>query len=579
MRAGLDDRSDSGRHIVTHVGATEAGSLKISFPELSPAEASIVAQELNAALVNAGVPRDAITVARSRQDTQLLGDILVVAAVAALPYLDAFLKGAAHKAGERALDAILRKWGTSARIERDGAPATVVGQHHRRPGKGRTPEQAHALAEMNSLGVVLLGANSFPHFPRELRYDNDTFGRSAQLIRNLLCSNRTVFQETHVLDLFDQDQRPEQIVDSIEDFLAAHRSVRDVIIYYCGHGAFQENRERTFYVLLRGTRPDRTPITGLDPKAFKTMIDANAVLSSRRCTLILDCCFAARAVDAFQFASLEPMIERQLADLPSRGFALLAASGRDLPAIAPRGSDATMFAAALAEVLNSNGPTSALSLGDLCHEMTTLIKSKHGQNGVLPQCHAVDQSDGDLTRIPIFLRGIASVAERETSEPRIASYRPEPYGYYDDSVSVQEDTIYFDIDNEDEEPRDGFVGYSEFVSGDEDLFRIADGWVRSMTPHELYRVIRDLDSEDENIAFSAIDTLAKAQWIYPDLVKFRIIAWCAIWAHTQLFRGADYIVKGGQIMPIDEQGREIPGERLGFGYHQAVQAKEHVEIT
>jgi preprotein translocase subunit SecA len=50
-------------------------------------------------------------------------------------------------------------------------------------------------------------------------------------------------------------------------------------------------------------------------------------------------------------------------------------------------------------------------------------------------------------------------------------------------------------------------------------------------------------------------------------------------AHKLFQRDKDYIVKGGQVVIIDEfTGRMMPGRRYSDGLHQALEAKEHVEI-
>ncbi|MBN8997123.1 MAG: preprotein translocase subunit SecA [Rhizobiales bacterium] len=50
-------------------------------------------------------------------------------------------------------------------------------------------------------------------------------------------------------------------------------------------------------------------------------------------------------------------------------------------------------------------------------------------------------------------------------------------------------------------------------------------------------------------------------------------------AHKLFQRDKDYIVKGGEIVIIDEfTGRMMPGRRYSEGLHQALEAKEHVQI-
>jgi preprotein translocase subunit SecA len=53
----------------------------------------------------------------------------------------------------------------------------------------------------------------------------------------------------------------------------------------------------------------------------------------------------------------------------------------------------------------------------------------------------------------------------------------------------------------------------------------------------------------------------------------------ALRANSLYLRDKDYIVKGGEVMLIDEfTGRMMHGRRLSEGLHQAIEAKEHVEI-
>ena len=53
----------------------------------------------------------------------------------------------------------------------------------------------------------------------------------------------------------------------------------------------------------------------------------------------------------------------------------------------------------------------------------------------------------------------------------------------------------------------------------------------------------------------------------------------ALKAHKLFLRDRDYIVKGGEVIIIDEfTGRMMQGRRYSDGLHQALEAKEHVEI-
>ena len=53
----------------------------------------------------------------------------------------------------------------------------------------------------------------------------------------------------------------------------------------------------------------------------------------------------------------------------------------------------------------------------------------------------------------------------------------------------------------------------------------------------------------------------------------------ALRAHTRFERDVDYVVQGGQVTIVDEfTGRLMPGRRWSNGLHQAIEAKEGVQV-
>ncbi len=53
----------------------------------------------------------------------------------------------------------------------------------------------------------------------------------------------------------------------------------------------------------------------------------------------------------------------------------------------------------------------------------------------------------------------------------------------------------------------------------------------------------------------------------------------ALRAHYLMFKDRDYVVKDGQVLIVDEfTGRIMPGRRYSDGLHQAIEAKEHVDV-
>lgn len=114
------------------------------------------------------------------------------------------------------------------------------------------------------------------------------------------------------------------------------------------------------------------------------------------------------------------------------------------------------------------------------------------------------------------------------------------------------------------------------------LFGIADYFVTTLE--------KDLDyaSEDKNVWLTA-SGIRKAERFFSirrhglytpeheDLVRHIVLA---LRAHEIIKKEERYIVRDGEVCLLDEKtGRVQPGTKLRCGQHQALEAKEHVEIT
>jgi preprotein translocase subunit SecA len=74
--------------------------------------------------------------------------------------------------------------------------------------------------------------------------------------------------------------------------------------------------------------------------------------------------------------------------------------------------------------------------------------------------------------------------------------------------------------------------------------------------------------------FFHLDNLAD-----PENTEFQHNIILALRAHNLMFRDQDYVVKDNQILIVDEfTGRIMPGRRYSDGLHQAIEAKEGVEV-
>ena len=119
-----------------------------------------------------------------------------------------------------------------------------------------------------------------------------------------------------------------------------------------------------------------------------------------------------------------------------------------------------------------------------------------------------------------------------------------------------------------------------------DMYNTVDAMVRGFD-----RALFDIDEKNRTAVFTEDGTeamegllrdagLLKGASLY-DIENVALVhhANNALKAHALFTRDKDYIVRNGEIVIIDEfTGRMMPGRRYSEGLHQALEAKEHVQI-
>ena len=372
-----------------------------------------LAAEFEQEMIRAGATSQEVHRDRASADSQDLGSILILAGSIAGPYLlelakhagKEFVGGAANEAGRRAMGYLLKKWNTRATVVCSGQPPVTVGDAPANTARAHPLPKGTRLQDLKTLGVVLVGASKFPHYPGEI--SSPAFARSAELARQSF-ETRTIFRDVVVENMFDEDVDDEAIVDRIEKMVALNPEMKDIIFYYCGHGEFlPEILGRHYYLLLKGTRPHSADRTGLVLNRFSYVMDQRPAMRDRRFYVMLDSCFAGAAVNAFQGGAEVAIGEQLDAYVPPKGWALFAASDRKHPAVGADGAGATMFMGGVADVLagKAQGAASRLTLSDLAETTRHYLAKKHPNEAVLPQCHSIRQADGDISRVPIFWTG------------------------------------------------------------------------------------------------------------------------------------------------------------------------------
>lgn len=267
--------------------------------------------------------------------------------------------------------------------------------------------------------AILFGASEFP---RHVAWSRTSFKHSAFAVEEYLLDSAGLnLQREDVLNLFDHAGEPSQQLSRIEAFLAEKNSDIDhteppanLIVHYVGHGCFSSDRHHCF--ALRGTRPFPLGGSALRGGDLAEVIRQGAAHLRR--FLFIDCCFAAALFAEFQASSPGSVLEAQIdEELPASGTALLCASSRDLPALAPLAWQYTMFGGALIEALRNGdqriGPR--MSMRDLEALCRAIIRKNSPDNYSRPELHVPRADEGDIANLKIF-PNMAWEAQRAAEE-------------------------------------------------------------------------------------------------------------------------------------------------------------------
>src|SRR5262245_29015499 len=102
----------------------------------------------------------------------------------------------------------------------------------------------------DSTFAIILGASEYPCLPESL--SSPKFKVSGSRFKAYLETGLQL-PKSHINDLFDLDGSCEIVCQRIASFLAG-KLIRDLIVYYVGHG---DSVEDTYCLFLRGTDQDK----------------------------------------------------------------------------------------------------------------------------------------------------------------------------------------------------------------------------------------------------------------------------------------------------------------------------------
>ena len=279
--------------------------------------------------------------------------------------------------------------------------------------------------------VIVLGASAWPNSPGFQA--SQAFVNAAQGFRDYVLDPQGFGLPTaNLLDLFDATSSASDQLEMLGSFLeqraqtlkAANQAVRDVLVYFAGHGGFA-GPSADFYLLHRRANASSLRASGMAIDALAEVLREKARQTRRY--LFLDCCFAAAAFRSFQGGPDQTAITKTLdafhvqarsSGFPRKGTVLLCSSDHKSPSLLLPDESCTMFSRALLDVLR-NGDlhrSPQLSLRDIKELAEDRLSALPEKNAPRPGLHSPDQSEGDVADVPFFPNPRAEEERRRQAE-------------------------------------------------------------------------------------------------------------------------------------------------------------------
>ena len=265
--------------------------------------------------------------------------------------------------------------------------------------------------------VILLGASAWPNSPGFQA--SRAFEYAANGFRDYVLDPHGLgLPAANLFDRFDTQAGASDQLEVLDSFLeqrarvlkAANYPVRDVLVYFVGHGGFA-GPSADFYLMPRRANASSLKASGMAIDALAEVLRERARQTRRY--LLLDCCFAAAAFRSFQGGPDQTAITKTLdafyvgargSGFPREGTALLCSSDQKSPSLLLPDESCTMFSYALLHVLRNGDPhrPQRLSLRDLKELAEDRLAALPEKNAPRPGLHSPDQSEGDVAAVPLF---------------------------------------------------------------------------------------------------------------------------------------------------------------------------------
>jgi hypothetical protein len=279
--------------------------------------------------------------------------------------------------------------------------------------------------------VIILGASEWPEAPDF--HNSQAFKNSASKIKEYFLD---IFKlpADNLLDLFDTDFGQEEILRHIDKFISnklaitgeSSKRLKDLIIYFTGHGGF-EGADSTYFLAIRHSTEKNLLASAINIHSLAHTLKKCAF--SLRQFVILDACFASSATKAFQTNSLQEVVSQQAKIafhepgvaidevVPESGTTLLCSSSPHVPSKIADDQSYTMFSHGLINVLaqGSKKARRYLSIADIKKLTWDFLFLTYGDKAPRPEVHSPNQSNGDIAIHPylpnqsyVFKEGISA---------------------------------------------------------------------------------------------------------------------------------------------------------------------------
>ncbi|MBY3366504.1 caspase family protein [Rhizobium laguerreae] len=269
--------------------------------------------------------------------------------------------------------------------------------------------------------LLILGAEEFPNAGLQ---GSIAFANAVRSILTYFLSPYGYrLPQENVIYFFDDELDPSaldrtirvELTASLARLTAKGTPATDLIVYYVGHGSFDEDRQ--YFLALRSTDSKNQGISGL--KVGPLMRSLNGVAGSLRKYVILDACYSGEAV---RFSQSSPgtehiMVGQMVRSLERQGSAFLCSSSREVISEFLKDGSNTKFTKALTDVLWEGSTTrpSPLSLDDLA-DLTRERISIGDPLASLPEIHMPEQGPQKVAAVRLFPNGPRPAAQRAADE-------------------------------------------------------------------------------------------------------------------------------------------------------------------